>query len=278
MDNFLKPKDSFLKPSPFLKPPERAQTLEQQVAEQERTARVSRIPIPGEKDKLRIFDILEWARYPITNMIYTAAKEAKDDDLKFDDVGKILKSAVYGAMLKEKRNTEDVLKLLFPKLKPWQYTVFGVAGDIITDPMTWVTFGGAAAGKAGLKAAGISRKIAGKTVAKIGKKAGMIEARTGAGSAAVKAFDAALIKKFGGRNVKEAMNLARRQTYLKGIKPGLNIRVPFTPLQKQIVKGSRADILANIAQKAGVPSPTVQAMREVPTRLGALKRPYRQAV
>lgn len=271
MDSFLKPKDSFLKPSPFLKPPEKAQTLEQQIAEQERIAQLSRVPVPGKKDKLRIFDILEWARYPITNMLYTAAKESKDDDLKFDDVGKILKSAVYGAMLKEKRNTEDVLKLLFPKLKPWQYTVFGLAGDVITDPFTWVTFGGAAAGKAGLKIAGKARMLAASKVAHFGKKAGMIEAQTGAGSAAVKAFDAALIKKFGGRNVTEAMKLAQRKIYLKGIKPGLNIRVPFTPFQKQIVKGSRADILANIAQKAGIPSTTVQAMREVPTRLGALK-------
>ncbi|KKM70749.1 hypothetical protein LCGC14_1437610 [marine sediment metagenome] len=274
-DSFLKPKVDFLKPSStFLKPlgkPSLSQTLEQQIAEQERIAQVSRIPIPGKKEKLRIFDILEWARYPITNMLYTAAKEAKDDDLKFDDVGKILKSAVYGAMLKEKRNTEDVLKLLFPKLKPWQHTVFGVAGDIITDPLTWMTFGGAAAGKAGLRAAGASRQIAAKTIAKIGQKGAKVTAREGAESAVMKAFNAALMKKFGGRNVKEAMNLARRQIYLKGIKPGLNIRVPFTPFQKQIVKGSRVDILGNIAQKIGMPSTTVQAMKEMPTRLGALK-------
>jgi len=117
-------------------------TLERQIAEQENLARRYKIPIPGEKDKLRVWDLLEWARYPITNMLYTAAKEHMEDDLGFEDVGKILKSAMYGTMLKERRNTDDVLRMLYPNMKEWQYAVFGIAGDILTDPLTWVTFGG----------------------------------------------------------------------------------------------------------------------------------------
>jgi hypothetical protein len=271
---------SFLKPtSTFLTQPRKKslfglefpQTLESKITDQENLARAHHIPIPGEQQTLRIWDLLNWARYPITNMIYTASKEWKEDSLGWEDTGKILKSAVYGAILKERRNTEDVLKVLFPNLKPWQYTVFGMAGDAISDPLTWVSFGGAAAGKAGLVAAGEGR-VAAETLAKgITKEGAELAAKEGVQSVAYQAFEKGLMAKFGGRTADEALNLARRAEMLKFTKPGLNIRVPFTNIQKQIIPGSRADILAGIVGKMGAPAGAVQAIREAPVRIQSLK-------
>lgn len=248
-------------------------TLEGQIAEEERRAQLHKIPLPGEKDKLRIWDILEWARYPITNMLYTTAVEAKDNDLGFEDIGKILKSAVYGAILKERKNTEDVIRVLYPNLKPWQYAVFGVAGDILTNPVTWLTFGGAKVGAKGLKIAAAGRKAAegvSMGIAKKGAKAAGIVAKEGVESTALKVFEKSVIAKWGGRNFDEAVKLAKRATYAKYTKPGLNLRVPFTNLSKQIIPGTRAELAAGALQKIGMPEKVVRATRELPVRLGSL--------
>ena len=235
--------------------------LEQEIAVEEAKAKAYNIPIKiggAEKSKIKLWDFLEWARYPITNMLYTAAREAKEEKLEFNDIGKILKSAIAGAMLKEKKNTEDVIELLYPDAPKWVKVVAGLAGDILTDPATWLTFGAAGGIKGAVKAGKIGRATVAKTVKKI--------AREGAQGAVAKR----LITKYGGKTWQEAAQIARRKIAQEVGDYGLRVGVPFVPSLSKKIGPSRIGLLQKMATKVGVAPEAVKAFDRIPIAIRGL--------
>jgi hypothetical protein len=225
-------------------------------------AKQAEIELPDEqnqKKKFKVWDVLEWVRYPITNMIYKAVEEGQGDGLGFDDFGKIIKAGVAGAMLTDKKHTEDVLRLAFKDQPEWVYKVGGLVGDILTDPLTYVSFGAAG----GAKAAAAGKKAAGELIEASTKKI-IQEGVTGKTAKA-------LMKKFGGKTWKEALQRASKQTAKDVSNYGLNVGIPFTNISKQIAKGGRADVLANVLGKVGASDEVVQGARYIGTTIGNTK-------
>jgi hypothetical protein len=220
--------------------PVRRQSLEAKVLEAEAMAKAYKIRIPEQPNKkLRLWDLLEWARYPITNMIYTAVRESKEDGLGFNDVGKILKSAWYGITLKERHNTEDYLRILFPKAPEWVIKVAGLAGDIVTDPTTWLSFGA----KGGIKAAA---ELGERGAVWSGKAIKRIAKEGASGAFAVK-----LKEKYGGKTWIEAISLAKRAQIRQVGKFGLRLGVPFGGPSALLAAGGPLEWATGAAKAAG---------------------------
>lgn len=224
----------------FRSQPSSRQSLESKILEAEAMAKAYKIKVPDQPNKkLRLWDLLEWARYPITNMIYTAARESKEDGLAFNDIGKILKSAWYGVTLKERHNTEDYLRILFPKAPEWVIKVAGLAGDIVTDPTTWLSFGS----KGGIKAAA---ELGQRGAAWSGKAIKRI-AKEGASGA----FATKLIEKYGGKTWMEAVSLAKRAQIREVGEFGLRLGLPFGGPSVKLAAGGPLDWATGAAKAAG---------------------------
>lgn len=236
---------------------DRVRRLEREISMAESQARSYGIKVPGEKKKVRLWDLLEWTRYPITNMIYTAVKEAKEDKLNYQDIGKILKSAWYGITLKQRQNSEDWLKLLFPEAPQWVLTVAGLAGDIVTDPATWLSFGMTGGVKGATEAAEAGAKYGQKLVRKIAKEG------------ATSAFTKKLIEKFGGNTWQEAVQLAQRALARSTGKYGLQLGIPFTKLSTPLVAGGPLEWAAKGARNLGAEN-VAKALQRAPVAIKQL--------
>jgi hypothetical protein len=232
--------------------------LETQIADEENKAKLTGLKIPSTTPPLRIWDILEWARYPITNMLYTAAKEYKEEKLGWDDIGKILKSALYGITLKERHNTEDVLRVLWPDKPEWIYKVGGIAGDILTDPTTYLTFGWKGGAKGGMEAGKVAEKWAQESVKKAVEEG------------AEQAFAKGLIAKFGGRTYQEAIDIGRRLMMQEVGEYGLRLGLPFAQGGALISKGGRLAHVAGVAKALGAGEEVVKGIQAMPTILKQL--------
>jgi len=237
--------------------PANRKSLEQKIFGAESQAKAYGIKIPDQKKKVRLWDLLEWARYPITNMIYTSVKEAKEERLAFDDIGKILKSAWYGVTLKEKHNTEDYLALLYPEAPKWVLTVAGLAGDIVTDPLTWLTFGTAGGIKGAAKAGAQGAKYSQKLIKRF--------AQEGVKSAFVKKA----IAKYGGKTWQEATQLAARSYARKAGQHGLRLGIPFTGAGKKLIAGGPLD-WAEKGLRAGGAENLAKAVQRAPAAIRQL--------
>jgi len=241
----------------FPRPDRGRKSLEQKVREAEAEAKRYGLKLPDTKKKVRLWDLLEWARYPITNMIYTASKEAAEDQLTFDDIGKIVKSAWYGVTLKERKNTEDVLKFAFPDAPPWVLTVAGLAGDIVTDPLTWLTFGAAGGIKGAAKASTRGAKYSQKLVKRLAKEG------------ATSAFAKKVMQKYGGKTWQEAIQLASRAYARKAGQYGLRLGVPFTGASTQIARGGLGDWAQKGLRAAGAEN-LAKAVQRAPAAIRQL--------
>jgi len=253
---FLLPRGS----SPFGLTPSRKKTLDQKIMESETVAREIGVELPKEKKKFSLFDILEWARYPITNMLYEIAKQHKAHDLHWNDIDDILKAAVHGVTLKEKHNTEDILKMYFPKAPEWLLSIAGVAGDIITDPMTWLTFGMGGGVKGASKAAEAGEKY----VAKAAKLAGKLSKKN---PKLYNTFVKKMTEKYGGKTLSEAIQNAALKTAREAGKAGLYARVPFTKLETRLLPKMPSELLAGGMSKLGVAPKVTKAVEYLPNTL-----------
>ena len=256
-------------------------TLEERVREQERIAKKQKIKIPGEKNKTSLFDVLEMPRYAVTNSIYTMLKEHEGDGLSFEDTGKILKSAMYGFTLKEKRNTKDLLKEYMPGKSELFYTAFGLAGDILTDPLTYVSFGASGGAKGSADAVKLADNFVASQARKIGyavKKdtSGMLSkyAKAQIEKQGVKTWEQAITKdlmqKYGGNTLQEALSRARRVKLKEYGDYGLRIKAPFQKNGIKIADGTAGDMLGNAMRKFGINGKAVDVVENVPEYLGKL--------
>jgi len=232
--------------------------LESQIAKEELKAQAVGLKVPPVKPPLRVWDILEWARYPITNMLYTAAKEYKEEKLGWDDIGKILKSAVYGITLKERHNTEDVLRILWPGKPNWIYKLGGLAGDILTDPTTYLTFGWKGGAKGAMEAAEKGAEWGQKTFKRVVEEG------------AEAAFAKGLIAKYGGKTWQEAIDIGRRLVTQEIGEYGLRLGLPFAQGGLLISKGGRLAHVAKAAKALGAGEEAVKAIQAMPTMLKQL--------
>ena len=199
-----------------------------------------------------LWDMLNVARQPITEMLYTASKEAGEGGINWGDV---LKSAVMGVAADlpwlgntigpaYRHTSSDVLKLMFPNAPEWVYKVGGLAGDIITDPLTYVSFGAAGGAKGAAEAAHVGEEFAAKTGATVADEI----AKTSVSKTAQ-----ALVDQFGGSTWKEALQRAVKQTTKEAGNYGLRVGIPFTDIGTTIAKGSPTDWIGNLLKNVGAP-------------------------
>ena len=271
---------SFVSKDNFLKT-DNKKTLEERVREQEQIAKRHKVKIPGEKNKTTLFDVLEAPRYAVTNSIYTMLKEHERDGLSFEDTGKILKSAMYGFSLKEKRNTKDLLKEYMPGKSELFYTAFGLAGDILTDPLTYVSFGSAGGAKGSADAVKLADNFVATQARRVanavkGDAKGVLSdsARKFVERQGVSTWEQAVTKdlmsKFGGNNLQEALNRARRVKLKEYGDYGLRIKAPFQKNGIKIADGTAGDMLGGAMRKFGIDNKAVDVIENVPEYLGKL--------
>jgi hypothetical protein len=237
-------------------------SIEDQLNDVESQLAQKEIEIPKTGEKFKFLDILNILRYPITNFIYTAVQEqAQGDGLGLDDFGKIVKSAALGLALKEKHNSEDVLRMRFPNQKEWVYKLGGLAGDILTDPLTYLSFGTAGGAKGAAAAATKGAEWGANALKVTGRKA--MEA--GVEDAAKTAIGQALMKRFGGKTIEDAVqNGIRLKTKdIGGF--GLRLGVPFTNKSVLLAKGTPLDWAGKAVSK--VNAPLGQAITNLPTTI-----------
>lgn len=261
--------------NPFA-PKQTEKTLQEKIWEQEEIAKQHNIKIPGDKSKTTIFDILEAPRYAVTNVIHNLLE--RTGEVKSDgEIDNVLKSAVYGASLREKRNTSDLLKELFPGRSEAFYTIFGLAGDILTDPLTYATFGvaggarGVKAVKAGMKAKNFvgtqSKRMAGAiakdATGKLTTNAKKFIAKMGA-ETYQEAVQKQLIKKFGGKTWQEALARGQRKVYKEAGDYGLRFKLPFQKEGVKLASGTPADMLSGALSKFGVSNKITDPIANLP--------------
>ena len=256
-------------------------SLEEKIRKQEAIAKRQKIKLPGEKNKTTLFDVLEAPRYAVTNSIYTMLKEYEGDGLSFEDTGKVLKSAMYGFALKEKRNTKDLLKEYVPGKSELFYTTVGLAGDILTDPLTYMSFGARGGAKGAVEATKKANQFVGtktRMVANAIKK----EAKDEVSSRGLKLIETMgvetyeeavkkkLIEKFGGKTWQEAIERGRRSTLKEAGDYGLRVRLPFQKNGLKIASGTPADMLGGAMRKFGIDGKALDVVENIPEHLGKI--------
>ena len=251
-------------------------SIDQQLNDVENELKIKKITIPSTGQTWRIWDLLNILRYPITNMLYTAVKEqAEGDGLGLDDFGKIIKSAVLGvgAALPGigniigsdyRHNSEDVVRMLFPDQKEWVYKLAGFAGDILTDPLTYISFG-AAGGTKGLSEAATE-------AARVGAGYEKAIASLGEGTEAFKAAGKALIDRFGGKTWLEAIENGIRTTTKElsqyGLRPGI-LGISAKSAGAPIAAGTPLDWIGNLVGKVGGEEAGL-AVKNLPTAINRI--------
>jgi len=242
-------------------------TLQQKLDAETERAKSYDIDIPTDngQEKFKLWDLLEWARYPISNMIYEGVRQNKEGENL--DIGKMLQHAVAGALLKEKYSSKDIMNELYPDAPEWVKSVVGFAGDVITDPTTYLSFG-ATAGKKLVAEAG---QKAGTAVAKSAKELAELAAKEGVQSAAYKNMTEGLVKQWGGKNWEQALQNMRREMVKEGSGYGLKVGLPFANNTGKLIKaGGRLDAVSAIAKTLGAGEDTVKGIKNLQTTVGGL--------
>jgi len=244
---------------PYLK--KTKQTLDEKIAESENLAKTIGITLPGsrpeERDKMSLFDFLEIARFPITAMLYETARQYKEDKLEWNDIDDIVKAGIHG--WKNRKYTRDIINLLWPDAPEWVKAVGGAAGDIISDPATWITFGMGGGLKGGAQAAREGTKY----ISGVTKYAGWLSKYP----AKYKTFVSNMIKKWGGKTLSEAIQNAAIATTRTAGKAGLYARIPFTKAEKLLVKGAPSELIAKGLGKFGVSPQITKAVKYLPSTI-----------
>jgi hypothetical protein len=241
----------FGKPGP--EDPNNPAVIQRKIMEQEQEAKELGAPIPSPEGKSwSLWDMLNIARQPITEALYTATKEAGEGDINWGDV---LHSAVMGVAADlpwlgdkigpaYKHTSADVIRLMFPDAPEWVARVGGIAGDIITDPLTYLSFGMAGGAKGVAEAGKVGAEFAAKSGATIADEI----AKTGVSKTAQ-----ALVDQFGGQTWKEALQRAVKQTTQEAGNYGLRLGIPFTDVGTTIAKGGPTSWIGNLLNTVGAP-------------------------
>jgi hypothetical protein len=223
--------------------------LYSKIADEEEKARTLGVNVPDETGKKwSLWDVLNIARQPITNMIYEVASQSKDNKLGWDDVDDILRAGLFGigadlpglgnlpGMENYRKTSSDVIEVLFPNAPKWIKKIGGFVGDVLTDPLTYLSFGASTLGKATGKAAGtalasrVSKQIAEDASGKVAE---------------------GLISKYGGKTWSEALQRAATQESKQVGNYGLRLGIPFTDKGMTIAKGSPTDWVGNLLSSMG---------------------------
>jgi hypothetical protein len=235
----------------FRADPNSVPVLQAKIRQAEQEASRIGAPIPG-NHSWSLLDMLNIARQPITEMLYSISKQAGEGNI---DWGEVLKAAVMGVGADlpwlgdqigpaYKHTSSDVLRLWFPDAPEWVYKVGGLAGDIITDPLTYITFGAAGGAKGAAEAAAKGAEW-GKTA---WKTVGDEIAQTG-----VSKFADRLIQQFGGRDAAEAIARGIKSTTKEagnyGLGLGLLGRRPVG--SPTLIKGSPMDWMGGLLKGVG---------------------------
>lgn len=251
----------------FGRPIEKAEkSLEDKLFDEETKAKSYDIDIPTDtgSEKFKLWDLFEWARYPITNMIYEGVRQSKEGESL--NIGSMLNSAVQGALLKEKKDTKDIIEYLYPDAPGWIKTVVGFAGDIITDPTTYLSFGATAGKKIATEAA----ENAGKVVAKTSKELAEVAAKEGIQSTAFKSMSEGLMKKWGGKTWEESLQIMRKEMVKEGSGYGLKLALPLASNEKGILlkSGGRLDALSGIVKAISKNEDAAKAVKNLGVSVG----------